>query len=134
MNIRTTVVCIPVQDPDRTLAFYKNALGFADLQLDQGMIILELPNLSLFLMEKVAFESYSKKAGRAAQFPNGHAGMAISCAMDSKAEVDTIMENVPKHGGTVPSKADIDETSGGYTGYFADPDGYLWELVYPQQA
>jgi len=133
MNIRTTIVCLPIRNLDKTLAFYKDALGFSDIQIDEGIITLELPNLSLFLMEKNAFEAYSRKAGRGAQFPNDNAGMVISCAMESKEELDTILENVPKCGGTVPNKAAMDETSGGYIGYFSDPDGHLWELVYPQQ-
>lgn len=133
MNIRTTVVCLPVRNLDKTLAFYQNAFDFSGIQIDEGIIALELPNLSLFLMEKDAFETYSKKAGRGAQFPNHNAGVVISCAMETKEEVDTILENVPKYGGSVPNKAAMDETSGGYTGYFSDPDGHLWELVYPQQ-
>ncbi|MEX1135732.1 MAG: VOC family protein [Balneolales bacterium] len=133
MKIRTTVVCLPVHDLDKTLAFYQNVLGFSDLQADEGMISLELPNLSLFLMEKDAFEIYSKKAGRGAQFPDDNAGTVISCAMESKEGVDTILENAPKYNGSVLNKAEIDETSGGYTGYFLDPDGHLWELVHPRE-
>jgi predicted lactoylglutathione lyase len=53
--------------------------------------------------------------------------------METKEEVDTILDNVPKHGGAVLNKAEIDTTSGGYTGYFFDPDGHLWKLVHPQQ-
>jgi len=132
MKIRTTVVCLPVRNLYRTLVFYKDALGFSEATIDEGIIVLELPNLSLFLMGKDAFEAYSKKAGRIAQFPNVGAGMVISCAMQTKEAVDTILENVPKHGGTVSDSAAMDETSGGYIGYFSDPDGHLWEMVYPQ--
>ena len=132
MKIKATVVCLPVRKIEKTLAFYKNALGFSDLNIDEGIITHELPNLSLFLMEKGTFETYSKKAGREAQFPNENAGVVISCAMESKEEVETILENVPRYGGIVPKKAAMDEASGGYTGYFSDPDGHLWELVYQQ--
>lgn len=133
MKIRTTVVCLPVRDIDKTLAFYQNALGFSDAQVEEGMITLELPNLSLFLMEKSAFETYTKKVGRNAQFPDNNVGVVISCAMETREEVDTILESVPEHGGTTPAKAAMDEMSGGYIGYFTDPDGHLWELVYPRQ-
>jgi predicted lactoylglutathione lyase len=133
MKIRTTVVCLPVRNLEKTLAFYQNALGFSDAQVDEGIITLELPNLSLFLMEKDIFERYTKKVGRDAQFPDNNAGVVIGCAMESKEEVDTILENVSKHGGTVPKEAAMDASSGGYTGYLSDPDGHLWELVYPQQ-
>lgn len=133
MNIRTTVVCLPVQNLDQTVTFYKNVFGLPDIQLEEAMITMELPNLSLFLMEKDAFEAYSKKAGRRVQFPNGNVGTIISCALVSKEEVDRALENAPNYGGGVSGKAMIDETNGGYIGYISDPDGHLWELVYPPQ-
>lgn len=132
MKIRTTIVCLPIRNLERTLAFYMNALGFSDAAVDEGMITLEIPNLSLFLMEKDAFETYSKKAGRGAQFPNDGAGMVISCAMETKEELDNVLANVPGYGGAVSGNAATDKMSGGYIGYFSDPDGHLWELVYPQ--
>jgi len=132
MRIKTTVVCLPVRNIETTLQFYKNGLGFADAAIEEGMIILELPNLSLFLMDKAAFETYTRKAGRGAYLPADQAGVVISCAMESKEEVDRILQIVPGHGGTVQEKAAMDKASGGYTGYFTDPDGHLWELVCPQ--
>lgn len=133
MNIRTTVVCLPVRNLDKTLTFYQNVLGLSDIKIDERIIIMELPNLSLFLMEKDAFETYTKKAERKAQFPNGNAGAVISCAMETEEEVDAILWNALKHGGVAPTKAVMDKGSGGYIGYFSDPDGHLWEIVYPQQ-
>lgn len=133
MNIRTTIVCFPVQNSDKTLAFYKNVFGFSDIQVEEGIITLELPNLSLFLMEKDAFEAYSKRAGRGVQLPNDNIGTIISCALVSKEDVDTALEKAASYGGTVTNKAAIDETYGGYIGYVSDPDGHLWELVYPPQ-
>lgn len=136
MKIRGIVVCLPVQNLDKTLTFYKHIFELPDIQIEEGMITIELPNLSLFLMEKDAFEMYSRKAGREVQFPNDNVGTIISCALMSKEDVDMALENAPNYGGTVPGKAAIDETYGGYIGYVSDPDGHLWELVYPpaQQA
>lgn len=134
MTIKTTVVCLPVRDLGKTLEFYRNVLGFSDAQIEEGMMVLELPNLSLFLMGQDAFEAYSTKTERRAQFPDaGNTCMIISCAMESRDGVDAVLENATRHGGSAPGKAAMDETSGGYTGYLADPDGHLWELVCPQQ-
>lgn len=133
MKIRTTVVCLPVSNVNKTLTFYRDAFGFSEAHVDEEIVALELPNLSLFLMDTAAFESYTKKVGRGSQFPNSDTGMIISCAIETKEEVDTILENAPKHGGTVPINAAMDEASGGYIGYVLDPDGHLWELVYPKQ-
>ncbi len=133
MKIIGTVVCLPIHDSVKTITFYKNIFGLADLKMEEGIITLELPNLSLFLMENDAFEVYSKKAGRGVQFPNGNSGVIISCALQAKEEVDKALLYAPDHGGTVAAEAMVDETYGGYVGYIADPDGHLWELVYPPQ-
>lgn len=133
MKIKNTVVCLPVRSIEKTLLFYKNGLGFQEANINEGIILLELPNLSLFLMNKESFETYSKKAGREVQFPNNYASVIISCALESKSELDTILDAVPKYDGSVPNKPNIDEISGGYTGYFSDPDGHLWELVCPKK-
>ncbi len=67
------------------------------------------------------------------QFPKDNVGTIISCALMTKEDVDTALENAPKYGGAVTDKATIDETYGGYIGYISDPDGHLWELVYPRE-
>lgn len=133
MKIKTTVVCLPVQNLDQTLIFYKNVFGLSDLTVDEGIITLELPSLSLFLMEKEAFELYSKKAGLGIQFPDKNIGTIISCAVVSKEDVDTSLEKASNYGGSVRSNATIDGNFGGYIGYISDPDGHIWELVFPQQ-
>lgn len=132
-KIRTTVLCLPVNDPARTLAFYRNVFGYREAEIEEGIIALELPNLSLFLMEKDAFETYSRKAGRGAQLPGTGAGLIVSCAMETKEAVDAMLEAAPAHGGAAPGKAAMDEMSEGYMGYVSDPDGHLWELVFPRQ-
>lgn len=132
MRIRTSVVCLPIRNAAASAAFYRNALGFHHLEAEAGMVTLELPNLSLFLIERDVFERYTRKAGRGVQMPGQKAGVVISCSMESKAEVDATLRNVPKYGGAVHGAAAVDAVSGGYIGYFADPEGHLWELVYPQ--
>ena len=132
-NIRTTVLCLPVSDLDSSLAFYRNVFGYRDAAIEDGIIALELPNLSLFLMGKAAFETYSRKAGRGAQLPGADTGVILSCAMETAESVDAMMKAAPTRGGSAPGKAAVDDMSGGYTGYVTDPDGHLWELVFPRR-
>lgn len=102
-----------------------------DAQIEEGMIVLELPNLSLFLMEREAYLGYARKANREASAPGASAPAIISCAVDTKADVDTALNAAETYGGKRAGQAEIDPLSGGYTGYIADPDGHLWELVHP---
>ena len=131
MKIRGSVVCLPVRDLDKTWTFYQSVFELPDLKMEEGMITIELPGLSLFLMEKDAFETYSRKAGRDAQFSTDKVGAIISCALLTKNDVDRALEEAPKYGGSVAGDAAIDESYGGYVGYVFDPDGHLWELVFP---
>lgn len=133
MKIRTTVLCFPVRDLEKALTFYKYVFGLPYILIEDGMITVELPQLSLFLIEKSAFETYSEKAGREAAFPGEKAPFIVSCALTAKEEVDKALEDAPKFGGTLEANASIDESYGGYVGYISDPDGHLWELVYPPQ-
>ncbi|HLT07539.1 MAG TPA: VOC family protein [Cyclobacteriaceae bacterium] len=132
MEIRSTVIAIPVQDLGKSVSFYTQIFGLKT-QIEEGMAIIELPNLSLFLMEKEAFEVYSQKAGRPALFPSAGVPAIFSCALVSKEAVDKALEDAPQYGGKREAKAAIDPSFGGYIGYLADPDGHLWELVFPLQ-
>jgi len=131
MKVRGSVVCLPVRSLDKTLTFYQRVFELPDLKVEEGMITVEIPGLSLFLMEKNAFETYSRKAGRGAQFSAQKVGTIISCALLTKNDVDGALERALKHGGSVAGDATIDESYGGYVGYVFDPDGHLWELVFP---
>src|SRR5690606_3249831 len=175
MEIRSTVIAIPVQDLGKSVSFYTQIFGLKT-QIEEGMAIIELPNLSLFLMEKEAFEVYSQKAGRPALFPSAGVPAIFSCVLVSKEAVDKALEDAPQYGGKreaqaaiaplcqgdeVPAsfrcdvvsketvekaledapqyggrreaKEAIDPSFGGYIGYLADPEGHLWELVFPLQ-
>ena len=133
MKIKTTVLCLPVADIQKTLEFYREVFGFIDAQIDDYMIALELPNLSLFLLTKESYESYTKKANRHALMPELSAPAIISCAVETREDVDQALGKSEAHGGASAGPAAIDSTSGGYIGYITDPDGHLWELVCPHQ-
>jgi len=133
MKIKTTVLCLPVTDLQKALLFYQGVFGFSQAKIEEGILALEFPNLSLFILEKQGYEAYSNKAKRAALFPGDSAPAILSCAVESKADVDQALENAEKYGGSAPAAAAIDPSFGGYIGYVCDPEGHLWELVFPNQ-
>jgi predicted lactoylglutathione lyase len=133
MRIKTTVLCLPVTDLEKTLGFYRGVFGFGDAEIDGDMIALELPNLSLFLMTKESYESYTKKANRDALMPGVSAPAVMSCAVETKEDVNRALGKSEVCGGASAGPAAIDAALGGYTGYVTDPDGHLWEFVCPHQ-
>jgi len=125
-----TVVCLPVHDLDAALVFYRKVFGVPDLEVSDGIILVELPHLSLFLIEESTFESYSRKAGRGVSYPGAGTGVILSCAIESAQALDGMLEAVASHGGSVVKQAAVEAETGLYIGYFFDPDGHHWELAY----
>lgn len=125
-----TVVCLPARDLDTSVAFYKQVFDLPELAAEGGIIVVELPNLSLFLIEEKEFESYSRKAGRGAQYPDADVSVILSCAIATREALDEMLDSVPRHGGRVVKQATMDEEMGLYLGYFFDPDGHHWEIAF----
>lgn len=100
MRVKTTVVCLPVTDLQRSLGFYRAFLERDDAKADGDTIVLELPNLSLFLMQRDGFEAYSRKAGRTALLPGADAPAIVSCAVETREDVDRALERAQGHGGS----------------------------------
>lgn len=129
MRILGTVVSLPIVDLETTLRFYRDGMGFADARIDDGGIIpLELPNLSLFMIERGEFDAYSRRADRPTRLPQATTGLILSCSLASEQDVDDAVTSAVAHGGSAVRTPKRE--AWGHTGYVLDPDGYLWELVH----
>jgi predicted lactoylglutathione lyase len=124
----TVIVSLPVTDLDRSLRFYRDGLDLTPADIDESIIVFELPNLSLFLIEHREYARYTDRAGIAPSSAPAAGACIISCAIGSKEEVDDILARAATAGGSTPGPAD--EYDGSYMGYFSDPDGHAWELVF----
>lgn len=135
MKPRITVITIGVDDLERALRFYRDGLGLATpgiigQEFDYGAVVfIDLqPGLRLALWPRT---SIAHDTGllpglpSATEFTLGHNGA-------SKEEVDAVMEQATAAGATLV-KAAHDTFWGGYSGYFQDPDGHLWEVVWNPQ-
>lgn len=123
----TTILCLPVVDIDRSLRFYRDGLGIPTADVDESIVAFELPNLSLFLVEAGEYGTYIDRAGVAAPVAPAAGACILSCAVGTKGEIDETLRRASAAGGSAPRPGA--EQDGSYTGYFADPDGHLWELV-----
>lgn len=125
-----TVVCLPVRSLDASIEFYQSVFGIPGLAAEEGMIAVELPDLSLFLIEERMFESYSRKAGRGVRYADSDVGVILSCAIRTREALDEMLESAARHGGTAVREAEVDNVTGLYLGYFFDPDGHHWEVAF----
>ena len=138
MQPRIHVVTLAVDDLDRALKFYRDGLGLkspgviatefvgddenaagaiAIFQLDGGPILALYPRTELAKDAKVPLASHPSGA-----FSLGH-------AVASREEVDAVLAAAHAAGATLTDQAH-DRPWGIYSGYFRDPDGHLWEVLW----
>ena len=127
MKAKISLITLGVADIARSLVFYRDGLGLPTHNHKPGddmvFFALEGTYLGLFPREELA-----KDAGVPAEGA-GFRGVAIARNEPSKAAVDATFAEALAAGAT-PIKRPEDVFWGGYSGYFADPDGHLWEVAY----
>jgi uncharacterized protein len=123
MKPRISLITLGVTDLKRSTAFY-NALGFPAEGDANNVTFFKLEGtwLSLFPKEELAKDS---------QTPMGEIAPTFSLAHNvaSKEKVHEVIELARSIGATI-IKEPQDVFWGGYSGYFKDPDGYLWEVAW----
>jgi len=126
--LQVTVIMIGVEDLARSKKFYGEGLG---CQLDQDYPKFVSFNLgegssSLALYER---EAAAQDAGVPSE-GSGFRGVSFHFIVSSSQDVDEVMGRAVAAGGSVV-KASAAAPWGGYSGYFSDPDGYLWKVASP---
>jgi predicted lactoylglutathione lyase len=130
MEQRLSLITLGVADIARGRAFYE-ALGWkaspfgASATGDAAVCFFDLGGLVLSLWGQTALARDVNAENRVSTFR----GVALAYNARSKAEVDSILGDAQRAGGRVVKSA-ADTFYGGYAGYFADPDGHLWEIAW----
>jgi uncharacterized glyoxalase superfamily protein PhnB len=132
MKPHITLLTLCVDDLERSVAFYKDGLGFAT----KGIIGTEFENgaVAFFNLEsglKLALwprKSLAADTGLPLQIPSS-TELSIGHNVTTDAEVDAVMLLAKKAGAKIIKPAQI-TFYGGYAGYFQDPDGHLWEVAH----
>ena len=135
MKARITVFTLGVDDLEASLKFYRDGLGLPTegiigREFEHGAVaFFELAGglkFALFERSSIALDATVPQSGRSpTEFTIGH-------NVASEAEVDAAMAEAVKAGAVI-IKAAHDTFWGGYAGYFADPDGHLWEVAWNPQ-
>ena len=128
MEPRISLVTLGVTDLPRAVRFYEEVLGLPRIPTPPEVAFFEMGRtwLSLYPRTDLAADAGVPAEG------GGFAGFALAHNVASEAEVDRLLEHVrahPDHGGRVVREAHKAEW-GGHSGYFADPDGFLWEVAW----
>jgi catechol 2,3-dioxygenase-like lactoylglutathione lyase family enzyme len=133
MKQRLHVITLGVDDLERSLKFYRDGMGLktegifgADIHERGAVVFYNMENgliLATWPRANMAWDSDAPQgAASATEFTIGH-GVA------SREEVDEVIAQARAAGANIP-KAPHDTFYGGYAGYFQDPDGHLWEVMW----
>ena len=125
MEPRLSFVTLGVTDLGRSTRFYADVLRLPVVPTPPGIAFFELGRTWLGLYPR---EELAADAGVAPGSP-GFGGFTLAHNVRSEAEVDALLQEVVDGGGQVVRPARRAEW-GGYSGYFADPDGFLWEVAW----
>ncbi|MDW4549263.1 VOC family protein [Defluviimonas sp. D31] len=120
---RVTLITLGVYDLARSRAFYE-ALGWVPAEAQEGVVFYQIHGAVLGLFGRAAL---AKDQGR----PDARLGtgaMTLAQNFPSEAEVDAAWEAAVAAGAT-PLKKPEKVFWGGYSGYYADPDGHVWEVA-----
>ena len=132
MKPRINYITLGVNDLKKSLAFYRDGLGLptqgvAGTEYDIGSVVFFNlnDNLVLSLYPRAALaQDANLKVG-----PPSPAEFSLAHNVNTREEVDAVMQQAEKAGAHITDPAH-DRFWGGYSGYFLDPDGHLWEVAW----
>jgi catechol 2,3-dioxygenase-like lactoylglutathione lyase family enzyme len=125
MKPRISMITLGVRDLAAAVKFYEEGLGFPRMDSPPEVAFFTLNGtwLALYGREALAEDATVSAEG------HGFESFALAHNVESEAEADAVMNQAIAAGGTLvkePQKV----FWGGYSGYFKDPDGHLWEVAY----
>ena len=125
MEARLSFVTLGVTDLARATRFYEGVLGLPLLESPPSIAFFELGKtwLALYPRDQLAADATVSSEG------SGFRGFTLSHNVGSPAGVDHVLAEVEAGGGRIVKPAQRADW-GGYSGYFADPDGVLWEVAW----
>jgi uncharacterized protein len=125
MNPQVSAITLAVRDIERATEFYSQGLGCQTVQEEGGFVSLELGEGSSTLA-LYGWEALAEDAGVAAD-SSGFRAFTLSYIVERGEHVDAVMATARDAGAKIGKPARR-AFWGGYSGYFSDPDGYLWKV------
>ncbi len=125
MEPRISIITLGVEDLERSVRFYRDGLGLPrrDGPSDIAFFTTAGTWLALFSRESLAKDAEVTPNG------SGFRGFTLAHNVRTKEEVDALLERATAAGARLVKPAQT-ASWGGYSGYFSDPDGFLWEVAW----
>lgn len=126
MNPHVAVITLGVRDLERARSFYGDGLAWPIQQEDSNWVCFTLGDgssaLALYPWDALAEDAQVSPDG------TGFRGVTLAYVVRSEERVDAVLAEAAGAGGTIV-KRPVRASWGGYSGYFGDPEGYLWEVA-----
>lgn len=123
MEQRVSVITLGVGDLARARRFYEDGLGWSPATALDGVAFYRAGGMVVGLFDALA-EELPTPAG-----PPSPGGIALAYNVRTSSEVDDVLAEAEAAGGSILVPGTAREW-GGYSGYFADPDGHPWEVAH----
>lgn len=126
MKPRISMITLGVRDLEASVRFYEEGLGFPRMEDSSPAVAFFALNgswLGLYGRDALAEDATVPAKG------SGFAGFALAHNVVSEAEVEAVLDQAVAAGAKLVKPAQM-AFWGGYSGYFTDPDGHLWEVAY----
>jgi uncharacterized glyoxalase superfamily protein PhnB len=126
MEPRITLITLGVSDLGRAIQFYRDGLGWPMSDAGDGNVAFFRTGgavLALWGRDLLAEDANQADTG------SGFGGIVLAHNVASREQVDTVLAEAVAAGGTL-LKPGAEAFWGGYTGHFADPDGFPWEVAW----
>jgi len=125
MEQRVSLITLGVSDLKRSREFYERLGWRRSMASTEGIVFFQAGGMALALYPR---RDLAKDANVA---PEGHGFGGVTLAYNTRNhdEVDSVLKEAKTSGATVVKPAQ-EAFWGGYSGYFSDPDGFLWEVAW----
>lgn len=125
MEPRISLITLGVADLERSRAFYRDVIGWQPAESPPEIVFFDLGGLVLALFGRadLAADMDMESAGAASP------GFALAHNLRSRQEVDDLFARLETRGAKIVKKPEAAHW-GGYSGYFCDPDGHMWEVAH----
>lgn len=127
MTTPISIVTLGVEDLARSRKFYEEGMGWPVTD-DSGDEIVFF-KLNGTILALYPYDDLAEETGLPSTRGLGFGGVTLAQNFRSKEEVDQVMEQARAAGALILTPP-VQRHWGGYSGYFADPDGYPWEIAW----
>ena len=125
MEQRVSLITLGVADLTRSREFYELLGWRRSMANTEGIVFFQTAGMALALYPR---HELAKDATIAPE-GQGFSGISLAYNTRNRDEVDSVLKQARAAGATIMKPAQ-EAFWGGYSGYFSDPDGFLWEVAW----